>query len=159
SRPRTHGQHCSASITRCAGGGHQLGQPTTSSPETATPLSSERIGLTGFARPAGGCSPSGTPCPPISRPGRRGRRKRARGGLSTRHPIRGRWLVAAVCVVAAVVSVPATSACTVVVDQTNLVSDGNLSVDLAHPIGQTFTTGLGGDLVGIEMAPLLGRTA
>src|SRR5262245_7262533 len=69
-----------------------------------------------------------------------------------------RRLVAAVCAVAAVVSVRATSAYTVVVDQANLVSDGNLSVDLAHPVGQTFTTGVGGDLVGIEVAPLLGRT-
>ena len=46
----------------------------------------------------------------------------------------------------------------IIVDQKNLVSDGNLVVVQTQIIGQSFQVGLPGMLVGIEIAPLLDTT-
>jgi len=46
-----------------------------------------------------------------------------------------------------------------VVDQSNLVSAGNFGVARTQHVGQSFTVGIGGILIGIEWAPQLGTAA
>lgn len=87
-----------------------------------------------------------------------GRNARAACGRPTVLRRRGRSFVLGLCAVVSLSSAQVAGACTVSLDQANLVSSGNLGVALQQSPGQMFTAGVGGDLVGIEVAPLLDST-